>query len=118
MVPDWQPWDHLALVVVPALGADVAPRRRHDRRSATGRSRRPTVAGVTRHCSRTGCSDAAAVTLTYRYAHSQVWLDHLAPERDPHAYDLCSRHAGRLTAPQGWQVFDRRLAVRSDLIAV
>jgi Protein of unknown function (DUF3499) len=39
---------------------------------------------------------------------AQVWLDRLAPERDPHAYDLCHRHADRLTAPQGWHVRDRR----------
>ncbi|MDW3216463.1 MAG: DUF3499 family protein [Ilumatobacteraceae bacterium] len=90
---------------------------------ATSRStfrpvRRPTVFDVTRQCSRTGCSETAAVTLTYQYAHAQVWLDHLSPERDPHAYDLCARHAGRLTAPQGWQVLDRRAVVRPDLIAV
>jgi Protein of unknown function (DUF3499) len=58
------------------------------------------------------------VTLTYRYAHAQVWLDQLSAERDPHAYDLCHRHAGRLTAPIGWQVIDRRIADRRDLIAV
>ena len=65
---------------------------------------------MARHCSRTGCSEAAAVTLTYQYAVAQVWLDDLADERDPHAYDLCDRHANRLTAPQGWQVRDRRRA--------
>lgn len=86
--------------------------------SAVGPTWPPTVCRVTRQCSRTGCSDAAGVTLTYQYAHAQVWLDHLATERDPHAYDLCGRHAGRLTAPQGWQVLDRRIAVRPDLIAV
>lgn len=48
------------------------------------------------------------MTLTYQYAQSQVWLDDLSAERDPHAYDLCERHANRLTAPQGWQVRDRR----------
>jgi hypothetical protein len=63
---------------------------------------------MARQCSRTGCSETATVTLTYQYAQSQVWLDVLAPERDPHAYDLCVRHADRLTAPQGWQVRDRR----------
>jgi hypothetical protein len=63
---------------------------------------------VARHCSRTGCSEGAAVTLTYQYSVAQVWLDDLADERDPHAYDLCDRHADRLTAPQGWQVRDRR----------
>lgn len=58
------------------------------------------------------------MTLTYQYAHAQVWLDHLATERDPHAYDLCDRHAARLTAPQGWQVRDRRIAEAAALIAV
>ncbi len=82
------------------------------------RAPRPTVAVVTRQCSKTSCSESAAVTLTYRYAHAQIWLDHLEAERDPHAYDLCARHAGRLTAPLGWQVLDRRIAVRPDLIAV
>jgi hypothetical protein len=48
------------------------------------------------------------VTLTYQYSLAQVWLDELAGDRDPHAYDLCHRHADRLTAPQGWQVRDRR----------
>ena len=48
------------------------------------------------------------MTLTYQYVQSQVWLDELSAERDPHAYDLCERHADRLTAPQGWQVRDRR----------
>ena len=66
---------------------------------------------MARQCSRTGCSETATVTLTYQYAQSQVWLDVLAPERDPHAYDLCERHADRLTAPQGWQVRDRRHAM-------
>ena len=86
--------------------------------SATAVAGRPTVADVTRHCSRTGCSESAAVTLTYQYAHAQVWLDHLIADRDPHAYDLCLRHAGRLTAPRGWQVLDRRVAAHPDLIAV
>lgn len=64
--------------------------------------------GPARHCSRTGCSEAAAVTLTYHYAQAQVWLDPLSPERDPHAYDLCARHAARLSAPKGWSVRDRQ----------
>jgi hypothetical protein len=64
-----------------------------------------------RQCSRTGCSEPATATLTYQYAHAQVWLDGLTGDRDPHAYDLCDRHADRLTAPQGWQVRDRRRPV-------
>ncbi len=73
---------------------------------------------VKRHCSRSGCSEDAAVTLTFQYSLAQVWLDELAKERDPHAYDLCPRHAGRLSAPQGWQVRDRRQVERTVLIAV
>ena len=30
------------------------------------------------------------------------------PERDPHAYDLCRRHAARLSVPLGWHLADRR----------
>jgi hypothetical protein len=73
---------------------------------------------VKRQCSRSGCCESAAVTLTFQYAHAQVWLDALAPERDPHAYDMCDRHANRLTAPQGWQVRDRRRPPQPTLIAV
>lgn len=48
------------------------------------------------------------MTLTYDYAHAHAWLDPLTPERDPHAYDLCERHASRLTPPRGWALRDRR----------
>ena len=37
-----------------------------------------------------------------------VWLDDLADERDPHNYDLCERHTGRLSVPNGWRLEDRR----------
>ena len=67
---------------------------------------RPALAD--RQCSRSGCSDGASVTLTYHYDHSQVWLDNLTPERDPHAYDMCARHAARLSVPHGWNLDDRR----------
>ena len=73
---------------------------------------------VARQCSRTGCSEEAAATLTYGYAQAMAWLDPLAPERDPHAYDLCERHAGRLAPPQGWQLRDRRGFAPAALIAV
>jgi hypothetical protein len=79
---------------------------------------------MTRQCSRTGCAERATVTLTYEYGRATAWLDVLAPERDPHAYDLCARHASRLTVPQGWQLRDRRAPLerpgdeRPALIAV
>ena len=58
------------------------------------------------------------VTLTYQYALAQVWLDGLAAERDPHAYDLCVRHAARLSVPHGWMLDDRRRVDHPILLAV
>lgn len=66
------------------------------------------MSGLPRQCSRPGCAERAVVTLTYQYGRSQVWLDELVPERDPHAYDLCGRHATRLSVPLGWRLADRR----------
>lgn len=54
------------------------------------------------------------VTLSYQYARSIVWLDQLSDERDPHSYDLCQRHAARLSVPNGWRLEDRR--VRRELV--
>jgi hypothetical protein len=67
--------------------------------------------GVTRQCSRPGCAETAGATLTYVYARQFVWLDDLAHERDPHAYDLCERHAARVRVPNGWRFDDRRVPV-------
>jgi len=61
-----------------------------------------------RQCSRSGCADEAIATLSYQYARSLVWLDDLSLERDPHNYDLCQRHAARLSVPNGWRMEDRR----------
>jgi len=69
---------------------------------------RPAPGFDDRQCSRPACSEAAAVTLMYHYRRSQVWLDDLHQERDPHAYDLCGRHAARLSVPLGWHLLDRR----------
>lgn len=71
----------------------------------------------TRLCTRPGCAESASVTLTYHYAQSQVWLDPLTPERDPHRYDLCERHAGRLRVPNGWHLDDRRSLPPMRLVA-
>ncbi len=43
-------------------------------------------------------------TLTYVYSDSTVVLGPLATYAEPHSYDLCSHHAGRLTAPRGWEI--------------
>jgi hypothetical protein len=31
-------------------------------------------------------------------------LGPLSQKAEPHSYDLCPKHAERLSAPQGWQV--------------
>jgi hypothetical protein len=43
-------------------------------------------------------------TLTYVYRDSTAVLGPLATFVEPHCYDLCARHADRMTAPRGWDV--------------
>ncbi|WP_307844064.1 DUF3499 domain-containing protein [Sanguibacter suaedae] len=57
-----------------------------------------------RQCSRTACARAAVATLTYVYSDSTAVLGPLALMAEPHSYDLCEVHSGRLTAPRGWEV--------------
>lgn len=68
-----------------------------------------------RQCSKVGCSERAMATLMYRYDRRAVWLDVLSVDRDPHDYDLCERHAGRLSVPSGWHLEDRRHATHLRL---
>jgi hypothetical protein len=83
--------------------------------ASTGMPRPPLA---DRQCSRSGCSEGASVTLTYHYGHSQVWLDNLTPDRDPHEYDMCARHAARLSVPCGWHLDDRRQGRHGAIRAV
>lgn len=57
-----------------------------------------------RQCSRPACKQVAVYTLTYVYRDSTAVLGPLAAFVEPHCYDLCSRHADRMTAPRGWDV--------------
>jgi Protein of unknown function (DUF3499) len=57
-----------------------------------------------RHCSRPTCKQAALYSLTYVYRDSTAVLGPLAAYVEPHCYDLCARHADRLTVPRGWDV--------------
>jgi hypothetical protein len=57
-----------------------------------------------RPCSRVACTADAVATLTYVYADSMAVLGPLSVRAEPHSYDLCARHADRLSAPRGWQV--------------
>jgi hypothetical protein len=65
---------------------------------------------MNRQCSRPGCAEPAQATLTYHYARGAVWIDDLTAEREPHGYDLCERHAARISVPHGWRLDDRRSA--------
>ncbi|WP_047259095.1 DUF3499 domain-containing protein [Corynebacterium uterequi] len=74
-----------------------------------------------RRCSRPGCGKPAVATLTYAYAESTAVVGPLAAVKEPHAWDLCERHAGRITAPLGWdlvRVEDIEIDDDEDLIAL
>lgn len=58
----------------------------------------------TRLCSRVSCQQFAAWTLTFVYQESTAVLGPLSFTKEPHGYDLCEKHAERLSPPQGWQV--------------
>jgi hypothetical protein len=58
----------------------------------------------TRCCSRTACKLPPVYTLTYVYRDSTAVLGPLAAYVEPHCYDLCAKHAERLTVPRGWDV--------------
>lgn len=57
-----------------------------------------------RVCSRVSCRALATSTLTYIYSEQIAHVAPIAMFSEPHAYDLCERHAARLTVPQGWHV--------------
>ena len=59
---------------------------------------------IARQCSRPACRLTAVYTLTYVYRDSTAVLGPLAAFVEPHCYDLCARHADRMTAPRGWDV--------------
>jgi uncharacterized protein DUF3499 len=43
-------------------------------------------------------------TLTFVYSDSTAVVGPLATVREPHSWDLCVDHAGRITAPRGWEL--------------
>lgn len=57
-----------------------------------------------RHCTRTGCRNAAVTTLTYVYADSTAVVGPLALRAEPGSYDLCDEHSTRISAPRGWEL--------------
>ncbi|WP_211698190.1 DUF3499 domain-containing protein [Mycobacterium spongiae] len=59
---------------------------------------------VPRRCCRPGCPHHAVATLTFVYSDSTAVIGPLATAREPHSWDLCVGHAGRITAPRGWEL--------------
>ncbi|MBV8930413.1 MAG: DUF3499 domain-containing protein [Mycobacteriaceae bacterium] len=59
---------------------------------------------VPRRCCRPGCPHYAVATLTFVYSDSTAVIGPLATAREPHSWDLCVHHAGRITAPRGWEL--------------
>ena len=57
-------------------------------------------------------------TLAYDQRAGTVWLDDASGDLDPHAYDLCRRHADSLSVPRGWHLRDRRRGVQTRLRVV
>jgi hypothetical protein len=43
-------------------------------------------------------------TLTFVYSDSTAVVGPLATVSEPHSWDLCVRHASRITAPRGWEL--------------
>ena len=62
------------------------------------------VVNVPRRCCRPGCPHYAVATLTFVYSDSTAVVGPLATAREPHSWDLCVGHAGRITAPRGWEL--------------
>ncbi len=59
---------------------------------------------VPRRCCRPGCPHYAVATLTFVYSDSTAVVGPLAIVSEPHSWDLCVLHAGRITAPRGWEL--------------
>ncbi len=62
------------------------------------------IVNVPRRCCRPGCPHYAVATLTFVYSDSTAVVGPLATAREPHSWDLCVGHAGRITAPRGWEL--------------
>jgi len=62
------------------------------------------IVNVPRRCCRPGCPHYAVATLTFVYSDSTAVIGPLAIAHEPHSWDLCVSHAGRITAPRGWDL--------------
>lgn len=67
-------------------------------------------------CARPGCHGQTVAWLTYDYAGQRVWLDD-TPALEGDQWGLCTGHAERLRAPQGWTQIDRRVTRSPEQLA-
>ncbi len=55
------------------------------------------------------CPYPASAWMTFEYSASRIEMFELPDESDGYGgYALCDRHAGRMTAPVGWNLVDSR----------
>jgi len=74
----------------------------------------PRLKGMSdRRCSKPTCSQNAAATVTLDYEGSTVAVGLLAPDFAGEGYDLCLRHAQRLTPAHGWRLI-RHIELRDE----
>jgi hypothetical protein len=85
------------------LGIFASDRARVRHRQAIPRDSLSDV-NVPRRCCRPGCPQYAVATLTFVYSDSTAVVGPLATAPEPHSWDLCVSHAGRITAPRGWEL--------------
>ncbi|MDF0530377.1 DUF3499 domain-containing protein [Tsukamurella sp. 8F] len=71
-----------------------------------------------RQCCRPGCRNSAVATLTFDYSESTAVLGPLGLTSEPHSWDLCEFHAGRMTAPRGWEMLRNVPAFAAPAAAV
>jgi hypothetical protein len=71
-----------------------------------------------RTCARPACGNPPVATLAYDYSGRIIWVDPLSDEPHPMTHDLCGRHADATTAPNGWDLVDRRVDARLVPFAV
>ena len=65
---------------------------------------------MTRVCARPGCANPASFTFVFSPADRTVWIGVLDDHPRSVGHDLCDVHAGRFSAPSGWDVEDERPA--------
>lgn len=81
----------------------VPPARRRGIRTSPWSARRLAEMDG-RLCSKVGCAREAVATITYEYGDKMAALGPLGAANHPHAHDLCSPHADRVSVPSGWLI--------------